>query len=344
MEEQFYIPWPLIVWVLYRYPMSFVKVAAFIFAASFGYSLYATFNAPTEAYFSPVTRFWELMAGGMSAHLYRSHAELLLRHRTTLAWSGLTLVLVAVVFVTEQAPFPGWWALAPVLGTCALLLAGARAWVNRKLLGHPLAVRIGLVSYPFYLWHWPLLSFGYIVYGETPPAAIKAALVGSALILAVLTYRLCELPLKRLVQHRMPVSLLCAGMAVLCTAGLLLAYGKITPRVSSNGAHHILDALNDVNFPTSAMTPYPFRGVTFQQVRGNGRGTTVIMGDSVMAQYGTYVSNAMRMYPHQRRAVIFATAGGCPPISGAARLPRMKFPTCSTGLPSGCAIKKPLAD
>ncbi len=338
VEEQFYIVWPLMVWGIYRYQLGFLKISCVVFALSFGYSLYATFHSPTEGYFSPATRFWELMVGGISAHLMRHHAVRVAKHATTLTWCGTAMILVGAVFITEQAPFPGWWAMAPVLGTGALLLAGECAWINRNILRQPIVSRIGLVSYPLYLWHWPLLSFAFIVYGEKPPATMKVALVAAALVLAVLTYQLVELPCKRFKRRSTVIAVLCAGMAAVAVAGLLAAHGQIAPRVKSDSAERILSALNDVDFPTAAMTPYPYQGQTFQQVRGSGGGTTVFMGDSVMEQYGAYVSNWLRANATQRRAVIFATAGGCPPIRGAVRLPRVKFPGCQQTVDAAHAL------
>jgi peptidoglycan/LPS O-acetylase OafA/YrhL len=340
VEEQFYIAWPLMMWLAYRSRARFLAGALVVFALSFSYCLYATFHSPTEGYFSPLTRFWELMAGGICAHLQRRHGARLAGVAPLLSPIGAVLLLVAAASITEQSPFPGWWALAPVLGTALLILAGAQGWLNRRVLSHRLAVGIGLVSYPFYLWHWPLLSFGYLVHGEKPPAALKAALVAAALVLAVLTYRLLELPGKRITRRRPLITALCVLMALLGVLGAAGLTGQLAPRLRDSGADRYLNALNDVAFPTPAMQPFAHAGARFQRIAGSGAGVTVFLGDSVMEQYGAYVSHALKARPDGRAAVVFATQGGCPPIKDAVRLPRLKFPSCARTVEAAHALAR----
>src|SRR5690606_11526141 len=121
---------------------------------------------PSAAFFLPFTRFWELLAGawlalrspvGTAAAPPRRHAL-----AEMAAVVGLALVLVACFILDDQAAFPGWRALLPVIG-CLLMMTATPAtrWMH-WLLSRPALVWIGLVSYPLYLWHWPLLSFARI--------------------------------------------------------------------------------------------------------------------------------------------------------------------------------------
>jgi SGNH domain (fused to AT3 domains) len=87
-----------------------------------------------------------------------------------------------------------------------------------RLLAHPWMVAIGKVSYPWYLWHWPLLSFAYIIESGNASVALRIGLVLASLLLAVLTYKLWELPLRRL-PRRMAISLLLIGIVVLGLLG-----------------------------------------------------------------------------------------------------------------------------
>jgi peptidoglycan/LPS O-acetylase OafA/YrhL len=88
--------------------------------------------------------------------------------------------------------YPGWRALLPVAGTLLLMEGGRSAWVNRKILSQPAVVWIGLISYPLYLFHWPVLSFVHIVKGESPkPGYILMALLVS-FVMTVMTYYFIE--------------------------------------------------------------------------------------------------------------------------------------------------------
>jgi len=331
VEEQFYLVWPVMLALCFRVRFGILAFLALTLTGSFLYGLYATFNHPAEAYFSPVSRFWELASGGLVAYAMTKRNPLL-----PMPWLvsaiGLVLLALGAVFIKGQADFPGAWALLPVLGTCALIAAGNTSFINRRLLGNRLMVKIGLVSYPFYLWHWPLLSFGYIIEGEKPHPAMKAALVLAALALAFLTYHLIERPVQKAPNRRRAIQGLVVAMACFGVLGMMVNSGLLHERMQATGVARYMGALNDLGFPDPAMKPLRYHGSLFQQLAGQGRGTTVLIGDSVMEQYAPLVSEGLRDARFDRSSVIFATQGGCPPIEGAVRLPRLRYPTCTTSV------------
>lgn len=331
VEEQFYLVWPIMLALCFRVRFGILAFLALTLAGSFLYGLYATFNHPAEAYFSPVTRFWELASGGLVAYAMSKRNPLLPKPLLVSAL-GLALLLLGAVLIKGQADFPGAWALLPVLGTCALIAAGNESFINRRLLGNRLMVKIGLVSYPFYLWHWPMLSFGYIIEGEKPQPAMKAALVLAALALAFLTYHLVERPVQKAPNKRRAIQGLVTAMACFGVLGIMVRGGVLHERMQSDGVARYMAALNDLGFPDPAMKPLRYNGSLFQQLIGHGSGTTVLIGDSVMEQYAPLVSEGLREARFDRRKVIFATQGGCMPVEGAVRLPRLRYPTCTTSV------------
>jgi len=341
VEEQFYILWPLFIWGLARWRKSLAKFIAISLVVSFIYSVYATSNTPSAAYFSPLSRFWELAAGGLCACTYSLDRVRAVRQGKLgeiMSIIGLALLAIAAWKVTNQTPFPGWWAAAPVIGTCMLLQAGGGTWISRKLLARPMMVRLGLVSYPFYLWHWPLLSFSYIVGGERPTAMVKVGMVVAALALAVLTYIAIERPVQRIQSRTNIVRVLVVLMTAFGLLSCASYFGLLGPRQQNSGVDRYLKALNDVQFPTTQMTPIVYHGSHFQQLNGNGIGSTIFLGDSVIEQYGAYATDLLRKEPHRRAKVLFATAGGCPPIEGAIRLPQLKFMHCAKTTENGMTL------
>ena len=100
-----------------------------------------------------------------------------------------------------------------------MIAAGPEAWLNRTVLSQRVLVGIGLISYPLYLWHWPLLSFARLLTAEPPPPAVRAALIAAAFVLAWLTYRLIEMPIRFGPRRRWVVPALCVLMAGCCAAG-----------------------------------------------------------------------------------------------------------------------------
>lgn len=199
IEEQFYIVWPGLLWLSWKRKWNRLRVITVVCAASFALGVWTLGHDRTAAFYSPLTRFWELTMGSLVAVSrppsggYAVHPR---RYADLLACLGAALVLGAALFLDRQVNFPGWWALAPVLGTALILLGAQRAWLNRTALSHPLAVYIGLMSYPLYLWHWPLIAFLRLSEGGEPSPALRVAALVAAGVLAWMTYRWVEKPIR----------------------------------------------------------------------------------------------------------------------------------------------------
>ena len=115
--------------------------------------------------------------------------------------------------------FPGRWALIPVIGALCLIAAGENACFNRLILKNKVAVFIGRISYPLYLWHWPLLCYAKIYWGEMPSVATRWGILLVAILFAFLTTFLIENPLRFGGKKRLKVRLLCIVMLLLGVAG-----------------------------------------------------------------------------------------------------------------------------
>jgi peptidoglycan/LPS O-acetylase OafA/YrhL len=112
------------------------------------------------------------------------------------ATTGAFLILASIVALNSETLFPGWWALLPTIGALLLISAGPLAWINRKVLANKALVFIGLISYPLYLWHWPLLSFAHIIERGAPSSSVLGCAVAVAFLLAWATYRFVESPIR----------------------------------------------------------------------------------------------------------------------------------------------------
>src|SRR5438067_4150342 len=194
IEEQYYLVWPLALFLCRRDPRRMLVMVLMIGALSFLLNVALVPRYPVSAFYLPVTRFWELLGGSLLACL---RLELPERARSAASFAGAALIGVAIVVIDGASAFPGFWALAPVVGAMLVISAGPAASLNRVLFGNRVAVYIGLVSYPLYLWHWPLLAYARIVHGAEPPASLRAALLLLALALSVLTYELLEKKIPR---------------------------------------------------------------------------------------------------------------------------------------------------
>lgn len=205
IEEQFYIIWPIILFVVYRFSHKYhhlgkklLWLVGVLAILSFALNAGLVFANQVAAFYSPLTRFWELLVGALLALITLYHTSYLENWRRRFADPvsifALFVLLLGVYILNRFALFPGWWALIPVVGAFLLIAVGPHALINKIFLSNRLMVWVGVISYPLYLWHWPLLSFIRIVEGDFLKLKVLAVIV--SFILAWLTYRFIESPLR----------------------------------------------------------------------------------------------------------------------------------------------------
>lgn len=232
IEEQFYILWPVILLLGWRLRANLLAVAAVLALASFAVNVGGIAHYASATFYSPASRAWELLLGAGLACLHARPAALAARlprlAPNLLAWLGAASLAAGLALITRHHQFPGWLALLPALGALLIIAAGPQAWFNRIVLSNRLMVWVGLVSYPLYLWHWPLLSFAQIVESREPAPAIRAGAVLLALLLAWLTYQVVERPL-RSGAGRGKVAALCLLMLGAAAAGGYVYFNQGLP-------------------------------------------------------------------------------------------------------------------
>ncbi|MGA2287054.1 acyltransferase family protein [Bradyrhizobium sp.] len=223
IEEQFYILWPLVLLMLSgsRRRRFFTLTIAI---ASFGASLTIFFGHQEWSFYSPLSRAWELLAGGLVANRYVEAGEherpsSPLRDDLT-ATIGLSAILGAAFGLNKSSLFPGPAALLPVLGA-VLMIVSPNSRVNKIILASRPMVLIGLISYPLYLWHWPLLTYLAITRHGVPNFLEIWITLIAAVVLSWLTYRMVEIPIRRrpAAVPGLSFGLLAIGILGMATAG-----------------------------------------------------------------------------------------------------------------------------
>jgi peptidoglycan/LPS O-acetylase OafA/YrhL len=200
VEEQFYIVWPIVLFLVWKMGHSIERAIIICGALSFVLNVALIRYYPSATFYLPFTRFWELLAGAGLASFNRRNIPQPALASHALSIVGLALIVVAAVYLKSNAAFPGWRALAPTVGAVMCIAAGPQAVFNRFILSNRLAVGIGLVSYPLYLWHWPLLSFLDVT--KVAPDAnwnrwLRTIVIGISIVLAAGTYKFIETPIRR---------------------------------------------------------------------------------------------------------------------------------------------------
>ncbi|MEK7830212.1 MAG: acyltransferase, partial [Acidobacteriota bacterium] len=249
VEEQFYIVFPIYLMIVARwFPRALKPLTVAIAILSFGLSLYSVVFAPTAAFYLAPSRTWELLLGAMLAMKVfppiRSK-----KLCAALAVAGLVLIALAVALLSQHSPFPGAYALLPCVGTFLVIYAGAG---EQNFVGRLLSMRwlvfIGLISYSFYLWHWPLIVFAelYLVRDITNQEAW--ALIALSALLAFLSWKFIESPfrLRQVAASRRGLFLFAgATMLVAVFLGLPLHFTEGLPQRMSPQARQLANISYD---------------------------------------------------------------------------------------------------
>ncbi len=211
VEEQFYLLWPLLLFILLikvQHENEQVKNQNLlhgligIFLLSLCLGIYWLYKAPNLAFYLMPSRGWQFALGGIAFFVTRNKSLWLgkpkLEENLNLAGLiGIGLIIAGLFLLDEESLYPGFNALLPSFGASLLLISG----VSKKLpfytqvLSWKWMQKIGNLSYSWYLWHWPVLVLGNIVYPQTT-FSIQLSLVLLSLLLAQITYILIETPLR----------------------------------------------------------------------------------------------------------------------------------------------------
>lgn len=335
VEEQFYIVWPAVLWLLYRRRRGNPAWLLLIGGLSLAFSLAIVGHSGTRDFYSPLTRLWELDAGALLAFAVRDSSGQ--RTVTWAAWRmrrsaiadcasvlGATLIIGAALLYDRRLPFPGGLALLPVCGALLLIAAGPDALINRSVLRNRVAVFIGVISYPLYLWHWPLIAFSYNIDRGLPlKAGLVCILIAVSVLLSWLTYRYVERPLRFGSNRRRNTSLLVILMIFVGTAGFLTWSAHGFPARYPGLRHLNILKINSaigkgVFQPTRSMRVHKVDGIVVARI-GSGSGKVLFAGDSVVYQYGARVQT---LFDEGRldKTVYFAVGPSCPPVPGVQRV------------------------
>jgi peptidoglycan/LPS O-acetylase OafA/YrhL len=315
IEEQFYIFWPPLLVLMFGSKRRRFWMAAFA-VASFGISLMIFLGYKEWSFYSPISRAWELLAGGIVANQLIERPEggaRGCRHTDNLkAAIGVAAIVVAAITLNKDSLFPGAYALLPVLGAVLIIIA-PNSTVNRILLSSRPMVLIGLISYPLYLWHWPLLSYLAIMRNGVPNVVEIWAAVIVAVILSWLTFRFVEIPLRRNPNAvpRLSFALLAVGVMGIATAAGS-GFGFRFPAEIRDIA--MLSPQNNVGFRDKCFLEAKGARLDANCIEQGNKPLLFLWGDSTAAALYPGLKKAEETIPF--RLAHFA-APGCAPILAA---------------------------
>jgi peptidoglycan/LPS O-acetylase OafA/YrhL len=291
VEEQFYLFTPPLLLLLLRWKGKLLPAIFWLTLASFSLNLWSTRTHPALAFYALPPRAWELGAGIFLAIWQAKHLQAAkgvpevpsprwFVAEQVLAAAGIAMIAASALLFDNTLAFPGVAVLLPVVGT--LLVIANEGPVNRFLLGNRPLVFVGLVSYSWYLWHWPLLSFARIA--SDVPLSWRQGVAISVLsfVISVFSYRHVETPFRRGWQQVPTMRWIWGYLAVIALGVLALAGIRASSGMPSRVAPSIVSIEHDVDDARADPCLLPYGEVAPRPdcLASAGRPAVALMGDS----------------------------------------------------------------
>lgn len=315
IEEQYYLIFPAVMLVLKKNARILCVTIGGLIVLSFGAGFLVS---QTERFYFPQFRIWEILLGAGLANFPVNQSD---TKKNCFSLIGLCLLMFAFGLIKRASPFPGWLALLPTLGTCLIIAGGPAAFINKRLLSNPALTFIGKISYPLYLWHWPVMSYSYILSGGI--VSLRTAIFGAIMsfLLAVATYLLIEKPIKRLsdvMKIKFSIILLIT-LVLFGTLGFFIYKNIIPAKPFSPQTEIILKAVGDWQSPQNEKQIF-YKGLATYEVGSSDR-KVLFYGDSHITQLFSRIDYYIQENKTAKSA-IFIAHGACAPIPGFYRIPK----------------------
>ncbi|MEH6608018.1 MAG: acyltransferase family protein [Halioglobus sp.] len=210
VEEQYYIVFPLMLLALYRWCNRWVVVSLVAgLVASLLLAQWLTHRDQSMSFYLLPSRFWELLAGAVLAHMINRRPPDLGVAGAIMPPLGLAFIVYALCCIKFDAGHPGFITAVPVVGTCLIIWFANERDIVTRVLSSKLFVGIGLISYSLYLWHYPIFAFGRI-HDANPTLVTKMGWIGASFLLSIAAYFIIEKPYRN--RSRVDLKLLILTM------------------------------------------------------------------------------------------------------------------------------------
>jgi peptidoglycan/LPS O-acetylase OafA/YrhL len=307
VEEQFYIFFPFVLVWLWHFGRNRIVVVIVVAAlCSLLLSEWAVRNAPSANFYLFPTRAWELLVGVYAAFYISSKG---LNPSNPLSTFGIVLIAVAIFTFDDKTPFPGLYAVIPVLGTFLIIVFGLKGTMVAQLLSKKLFVYIGLLSYSAYLWHQPIFSFASLYTFQQLNFITVVALIVLSFSLAFVSWMYIEKPFRdnRRFSRRFIFSFSLIGILFFSGIGFYGYKHDGFILITDPKSKIISEAVNDWSYPGQLVV----RSTSGLYSYTEGSIDILFYGDSHAEQFAPL---AELIYKHRGLNAGFLTGGGCPPI------------------------------
>lgn len=305
VEEQFYLIWPLIIWLAFFKRISLGKISLIIFIGSLFYGIWRIKLNPEAAFYLPQARIWEMMVGASLVSLEKIKINII--HKWG-AIVSLIIMIFSIAYINKSFEYPGWAVFFPVMTAFLLIWTSSDAIGKNLFFNNRVIVFFGLISYPLYLYHWPALAFIRILGFDDP--FIRVVVIILCIPFSWLTYRYIEKNFRLHLNKISVAKFLGLGLFIIGGIGLTIWQNKGFPE-----RHPELLKISTAlqwGYPGN-LEEFKFKEGSFRQQKSNNSETVLFLGDSNVEQYYPRVDALIQTHPKIAKSVIFS-ALGCSPI------------------------------
>lgn len=215
VEEQFYIIFPCFLLLLWKKCKSIIThVFMFLFLISLYFSYIKSNSDPLSSFYILQTRAWELLAGAITAIAAPSKKQQSNYLNTLMPALGLILIFGSIMLFNQSTPHPSPITLIPIIGTILIIYFSHTDKTVTKLLSSDIMIKIGVISYSLYLWHFPIFAFFHLNYSHETLSS-KLLSITLTFIASYFTYKIIEQPYRKKFTSQKVYQHLLIGIAVI---------------------------------------------------------------------------------------------------------------------------------
>jgi len=320
IEEQFYLCFPFFLWLVHRSRLNRDVILVIAIVVFFIITVLGSSDNPTASYFLPQTRVWPLLTGALLGSVYQRLPASWWDTEHSKTWSAISIfsfaaILLSSYFTPVSETYPGAWGMTSTFATVLLISCGSESFVNRTILSHPVMVFLGVISYPYYLFHWPIIAFGNIFEGGHSTALYRAGATAAALVIGWLLYKYLELPNRVRGPSKWKTRVLVGALVVVMISGFTMrTLDGVPDRAVAIRGKAITEAMTDWDWPPTEFVNAKIVIKPLHLFEGQTSKKTLFVGDSLMGQYYPLVRKLYEGYPRPQLSTIFAPRYSCPPL------------------------------
>jgi peptidoglycan/LPS O-acetylase OafA/YrhL len=247
VEEQYYVIFPIVLLITFKYLRAYlIYVLILGFLISLGLSDWGSRNYPSFNFYVLPTRAWELLAGSLMAYfeISNGHRSKNQRLNKILPFIGLALIGYSILNFNEMF-HPSFYTLPPIIGSCLIIWFSNKDEIIQKILSTKLFVKIGLISYSLYLWHYPIFAFARVKIVELS-LSTKIELIILTIFFSTLSYYFIEKPFRKKNFNFKKLIIIIFSTILLIIISISLISLDKQKQIIKRGDHGISDSSNEL--------------------------------------------------------------------------------------------------